>query len=323
MGVFGLGLPWAAIAAPPTPAGPLPANIEKFLVRTNSPENAEVPFYVRVPRGYQAGAQGGNKLYRVLLAIPYLNEDGLRIVTEDGGLLTAADELGWFVISPTFHQAKTEVHDRRLSYYYPETFSGRAVLAALDQVAKKYPISTTGLLVHGFSGGAEFGHRFALWAPDRVAAVVVNSSSWFDPPTAGCKQIAWLVTIGEADPSFQNTLSFVSGLKEEGASPVLRTYIAMTHERGAQVPKLDIAFLEFYDDLTRDKMGAQPPLLPPPPKPPLEEAAMPYVGDTQDYRYYKNTPENVADIPDDSRVYLPSEAVARAWGAADEEAAQQ
>jgi pimeloyl-ACP methyl ester carboxylesterase len=324
IGVCGPEWPLAAVANPsPTAEPELAPNVEKFIVRTRSPENSEIPFYVRIPSGYYAQAQGPNKLHRVLFSCPYFNEDGFKNVTEDGGLLSLADERGWFVISPTFHQGKAEVHDRKRSYYYPEEFSGQAVLDALDQIRQKYPIATVGLLLHGFSGGAEFVHRFAIWAPERVAAVVVNSSSWFDGPTPGCKQVAWLVTIGESDPSYENTLSFVAKLKDAGASPLLRSYIAMTHERGAQVPKLDMEFLKFYDDLTRNKMAAQLPLGAAEPKAPLDQAAMPYVGDAQEWKYYKNTPDNVEDIPDDSRVYLPSAAVAQAWGSADAEAANQ
>ncbi len=322
--VFGLGLSWAGIAdSLPTPTAALPPNVEKFFVKTKSPENSEIPFYVRVPSGYQAQSQEPKKLYRVLFSCPYFNGDGIKNVTENGGLLSLADERGWFVIAPTFHQEKSETHDRKHSYYYPEEFSGQAVLDALDQIRQKYPIATVGLLLHGFSGGAEFVHRFAIWAPERVAAVVVNSSSWFDAPTPACKQVAWLVTIGESDPSYEETLSFVAKLKDAGASPLLRSYIAMTHERGAQVPKLDMEFLKFYDDLTRNRMAAQLPMGATEPKPPLGQAAMPYVGDAQEWKYYKNTPDNVEDIPDDSRVYLPSAAVAQAWGSADAEAANQ
>ena len=79
----------------------------------------------------------------------------------------------------------------------------------METVAKKYPIDPTRIFMQGLSGGAQFVHRFAIWAPERVTAVAINSSSWFDEPNAKCNQVAWLVTIGESDASFTNTLEFV------------------------------------------------------------------------------------------------------------------
>jgi hypothetical protein len=69
------------------------------------------------------------------------------------------------------------VHDRNLSYYYPKTFSGKAVLEALDLIEK---ISTTGLLLHRLSLGAQSVHRFAIRAPETAVAVhgSVNPTNW-------------------------------------------------------------------------------------------------------------------------------------------------
>lgn len=301
----------------PSASPQIPTGIEKFTIKTISRENAEVPFYVRVPRDYLANPK--KKLYRVLFSCPILNGGGLTTVTQNGALLAAADERGWFVVSATFHTDKAKVRDRKECYYYPETFSGQAVLDALDQIQQKYPIATVGLLLEGLSGGSQFVHRFAIWAPGRVAAIVVNSSSWFDEPKPSSQQIAWMLTVGESDPSYENSLAFVAQLKATGAVPLFRSFIGMMHERHGLAPKLEIEFLKYYDDLTRSSMAARAKLLYPDAKPPLPAAAMPYVGDAQDWTFVKNTPDNVEDIPEDSRVYLPSLPVAQAWGNADED----
>jgi len=294
----------------------LPDGVEKFVVPTKSKENAEVPFYVRIPAGYRQHPE--SKSYRVLLSCPVVNGDGLKNLTANSEFPAVADERGWFIVSPTFKQTGAETRDRKLSYYYPETFSGKAVLDALDLIQKKYPIATDGLLLHGFSGGAQFVHRFAIWMPDRVVAVVVNSSSWFDDPSEKSQQIGWLVTIGESDPSYENTLMFVQKLKQAGALPVLRSYLAMTHERGAKVPALDTEFLKFYDDLTRDKLSAKRSFFSPKPQPMIPASRMPFVADTQKWRYYKSTSDAAKEIPEEERIYLPSETIAKLWGTAEE-----
>ena len=204
--------PCLALAQQPT-ASPtpevIPPGFEKFLVATKSKENLKVPFYVRVPVSFR-NHPDRNK-HRVLFICPAVNADGLVTILQSS-LQSLADERKWFIVAPTFQQLASEVHYRKLSYYYPETFSGKAVLDALDLIEKKYPISTTGLLLHGLSGGAQFVHRLAIWAPERVAAVAVNSSSWFDDPNEKSQTVAWLVTIGESDP--QETTASKSGVLE-------------------------------------------------------------------------------------------------------------
>jgi pimeloyl-ACP methyl ester carboxylesterase len=306
----------------PSPTPPLPANVEVFLVRTRSEQNREVPFYLRKPAGYDPTVRG--VAHRILFICPVFNGDGSIVVRGERGyqpLINLADRRGWFVLCPTFKQAGGEVRNRRKSYYYPEEFSGKAVLDALDLIAKKYPVDTERLLMQGLSGGAQFVHRFALWAPERVTAVAVNSSSWFDPPNPKAALCAWLVTIGDSDASYSNSVEFVAGLRDAGASPLFRSYLGMVHEGSPKVDALNAAFLTFYDEQTRHQLGNVRGIRErqDPPKA-LSGSEMPYLGDSQDWRYYPNTADNLDTVPPDVRIALPSEEIARLWG--EPEAAQ-
>jgi len=310
----GLGVTCGAQVAKEAP--PLPENVEVFTVRTRSEQNREVPFYLRKPRDYDPAAKGIT--YRLLLICPVFNGDGSVVVRGERGyqpLVELADAQRWFILCPTFKQAGGEVRDRKRSYYYPEAFSGKAVLDALDLVAKKYPVDATRLLLQGLSGGAQFVHRFALWAPERVTAVAVNSSSWFDPPNPKAALCAWLVTIGDSDASFSNSIEFVTQLQEAGAAPIIRSYLGMVHEGSPKVDALNAAFLTFYDDLTRDQLG-KPRGIRERQNPPksLAGADMPFVGDSQDWRYYPNTAENREAVAPDSCLFLPDEKIAWLWG---------
>jgi hypothetical protein len=293
-------------------AQPLPPNIETFTIRVRSDGQREVPFFVRIPKAYDAKDKA--RVHRVLFICPVISGDGVAAMGKEPELLRLADERGWFVMSASFKRSGKDVHDRKTMYYYPETFSGRAVLAALEQVAKKYPIDTNRLFLQGLSGGAQFVHRFAIWAPERVAAVAVNSSSWFDAPNAKSNQMAWLITIGESDRSFNNTLAFVDQLREVGAAPLFRSYLGMVHEDSEPARRLNAAFLAFYDDLTKSELGRRPASITRPDElKALAGEAMAFVGDSQDWKHWENTPENRDMIVEDSRVYLPSEEIARLW----------
>jgi hypothetical protein len=301
----------ATDSAPASP--PWPSNLDEFFVETTSPDNKLVPFYVRIPKNFDPQQPGP---YRILLICPYHNHDGF--VTITGGeankeLLDVADERKWFVVTPTLIQ-KGDVRDRALCYYYPEKFSGKAVLDALDQIAQKYPVDINHIFVQGLCGGAQFTHRFALWAPDRVVAAAINSSSWFDDPPPTCNQVAWFVAIGDSDPSFENTMGFVGKLQDAGATPLFRSYIGMVHEGDRRVVHLDAEFLKFYDDQTKGQLGKAKDLFQTSPTLAMQGKDMPFVGDNQTWEYVPNSDANRALISEDSRVYLPSQEIADVWG---------
>lgn len=304
---------------PSPPPRPLPSNVETFTIRTRSPENRQIPFYLRIPSGYDAARK--DTVHRLLFICPVLNGDADTVIRGEAGyqdLLDLAEEQGWFVLSATFQQQPEAVMDRRASYYYPEAFSGRAVLDALDQVAKNHRIDPTRILMQGLSGGAQFVHRFAIWAPDRVTAVAINSSSWFDPPNAKCNQVAWLVTIGESDTSFGNSLEFVDHLRAAGATPLFRSYVGMAHEGSGAVTQMNLAFLKFYDEATRSQLGKKRTAFTKPEDlRALGLDKMAFVGDSQDWRYLPNTPENREEVAEDYRIYLPNKEIARLWGTED------
>ena len=293
----------------------LPERVVEFKIKTHSDENKELPFYLRRPLNYRPGTP-----CRLLFLCPHLNQDALKMLAASQTWLTLADERGWFVLTCTFRTDRNKVQDRKLSYYYPETFSGKAVLDALEQVAKKYPtVDTERLLMQGLSGGAQFVHRFAIWAPDRVTAVAVNSSSWFDAPNANCNRVAWLVTIGESDASYNNSLELADRLRNVGAAPVFRSYLGMVHEGSPLVDRLNMEFLKFYDDLTKKDLGKKRSAL----TPLAERLAMPgdkmpWVGDSQNWKYVRNTALAREGIAEDSRIYLPNDAIATLWGKAEE-----
>lgn len=300
---------------PMATVAPLPERVETFNIKTRSELNKEIPFYVRTPKNYHSG-----RAYRMLFLCPYLNQEGLEKLAMSPEWLALADLRGWFILTCTFKQPKEAAQDRKVSYYYPETFSGRALLEALDISAKKYQVDTSRLLMQGLSGGAQFVHRFALWAPDRVTAVAINSSSWFDAPNDKCNRLAWLITIGEADPSYNASLDMVDRLRNAGAAPVFRSYLGMVHEGSPVVDRMDMEFLKFYDELTDKDLGKpRSALTPATERLALHGEKMPYVGDSQDWKFMPNTAEAKDNIPEDARIYLPSSGIAKLWGQKEEE----
>lgn len=291
----------------------LPSNVEKFFIKTRSPENREMPFYLRSPEGWK---KEEGRTHRMVFLCPYAKQSGLEKMLGIRWLLEVADARGWFVMSATFNLNMKATRDRESSYYYPESFSGKALVDALGIAARKYPVDGERIFIEGNSGGAQFTHRFAMVAPERVDAAVVNSCSWFDVPEESAAGVAWLFLIGESDPSYESSLEVVDNLREVGAAPLFRSYIGKGHVvTGGEVDNLVREFLICCDDRTKGSLGKK--------RSRLDAAAeslamkaeeMPFVGDGQLWTYRENTPGNVEDLPEDSRVFLPNKAVAKIWG---------
>ncbi|WP_433503283.1 alpha/beta hydrolase [Pseudonocardia halophobica] len=88
-----------------------------------------------------------------------------------------AEEHGCLVVAPLFPAGADEPGD--LSGYKRLEFRGTrydlVLLAMLDEIALRYPVRTDRFHLHGFSGGGQFAHRFALLHPERLASVSVGA----------------------------------------------------------------------------------------------------------------------------------------------------
>ena len=128
------------------------------------------------------------------------------------------------------------------------------------------------------------------------------------------------MTIGESDPAFDASLEFVSKLKACGALPLYKAYLGMLHEGDPRASKMNAAFLTFYDKLTAVSLGKPISLMDKQRTNMVFTAKeMPFVGDSQDWRYWPNNAENQDKVGDESRIYLPSEEIAKLWGQQEDE----
>lgn len=83
---------------------------------------------------------------------------------------------GCIVIAPLFPTGVTgpgELHDYKFIDYGGVRFD-EVFLSMVDEVAAKYRIRAR-LLMHGFSGGGHFAHRFFYLHPQRLAAVSIGA----------------------------------------------------------------------------------------------------------------------------------------------------
>ncbi|MGO4409282.1 MULTISPECIES: hypothetical protein [unclassified Brevundimonas] len=74
----------------------------------------------------------------------------------------------------------------------------RALQTAVDEVGVRYGLETDRFDLMGFSGGAQFAHRFALHFPRAVRRVVVAAAGWY---TYLDRDFAYPLGVGEGEMS--------------------------------------------------------------------------------------------------------------------------
>lgn len=236
----------------------------------------KVEFFYREPSGIPAG---------VLLLVPGYNGSGSAMLDERW--CRFADEQALVLLAPTF-QTSPEQLKKEKGYYYPDQGSGTQVEMALGEVKRKLGVKTDKVLIFGFSAGAHFAHRFALWKPGRVRAFVAYSAAWWSEPKATLRDVPALIMCGESDERYEATRAFMEKALALHLPWVWRSYKNTGHQLTPAVRSMAEVFLAHYAGEGRGEV---------------------LYGDIQRYRA---GPEKDS-IPEEVRIELPSPTVAETW----------
>jgi pimeloyl-ACP methyl ester carboxylesterase len=123
--------------------------------------------------------------------------------------LPAAIQYGFPLIAPTFSAVAFPGY-QRLSGADGPMAAANAFRLMLSDVAAEFGFDTAEVDLVGFSGGAQFAHRFAMVDPGRVRRMVLASSGWFtllDPARPFPEGIAASATLNGATVAIDRFLS--------------------------------------------------------------------------------------------------------------------
>jgi len=96
------------------------------------------------------------------------------------GLLAEADRSGWLVVAPTLPY-RDYMDPVKLAE--DDVLLSQMLAATLDALPSRLGLKLQpSVLVYGFSRGAQLAHRFALFFPERVAAVAAISAGTYTLP---------------------------------------------------------------------------------------------------------------------------------------------
>lgn len=88
-----------------------------------------------------------------------------------------AEEHGCAVLAPLFPAGidePGELHNYKFIEYHGIRYD-QVLLDIVEEVGERYDLDTERFLIHGFSGGGQFVHRFLYLHPDRLAAASIGA----------------------------------------------------------------------------------------------------------------------------------------------------
>lgn len=127
--------------------------------------------YLYVPRSWRPGGP-------LLVAVHGISRNAREQVQLFSGW---ADRCGFAILAPLF--ARDRYRDyQRLGLEKGGRRADEFLNAALDAFERWTGAPVPDISLFGFSGGAQFAHRYALLHPDRIRAVVLGSAGWYTMP---------------------------------------------------------------------------------------------------------------------------------------------
>ena len=90
-----------------------------------------------------------------------------------------AERSGRVLIAPLFSEEQCRRYQKVI---LDRCQADRALFATLREVAEETGVQVERFDLFGFSGGAQFAHRFALLHPERVGRLAVASAGWYSMP---------------------------------------------------------------------------------------------------------------------------------------------
>jgi len=161
-------------------------------IETSNYANRHLKFFLYIPEKVLSNKEEKHPL---LVCVPGLSGNGEAFA---GTVFRDfADREGFVIIAPSFVWDEKNWNDKR-SYQYPSVWSGDALIDIVNKVTYKYEVNLDGYYLFGYSAGAQFVLRFAVWKPFLcVACAEYGSGGHVEPDESN--SVSFLLGVGEKD----------------------------------------------------------------------------------------------------------------------------
>ena len=166
----------------------------------------------------------------------------------------------------------------------------------VDGLIKDYQLPKDGWFLYGMSRGGQWAHRIALREPELFSAIHIHINSSYDKPVPEAAGMLWLVTTGELEAGYPYSKRFYAAARALSYPMIYNAEAKLGHADSPATDRLSTAFFNYAWDR---KNG-------------VPASAERFVGNYETHEYV--TLKEAARVPDQVRVYLPTKALADAWG---------
>jgi hypothetical protein len=307
----------------------------EHVVQTGNPAQPQITIFLRPPLGMTDASQAQGVLCLSLLAGSL---DGVKAQLQGnnvgqslGGILQFAQDHKLIIIC----WGSRGLWDPRKSWDDLSTDSAWDTDKSFDQVAeawtngvqyfiKQYGIPSSGYLLWGMSGSAQYACRLALRKPEYFLAIHAHIPSSFDKPTPEGSRILWCLTTGEKESGYERSLRFYAQCRALGYPMVYKAIVGLGHAESPISDNLGLKFFEYaltarqkratYDEALNNPLTAYDstqtngqPLLPW-----LDSFRKPaFVGDAVNQGIFPYDQRDM--VPLGFQVALPTKEIAEAW----------
>ncbi|MDJ0852902.1 MAG: hypothetical protein QNK04_31415 [Myxococcota bacterium] len=188
----------------------------------------DVDYFAFRPASARAGA-------RVVVAVHGISEHA---AGHARALSHLAERHGVIVVAPHFNQPDFRDY-QRLGRLGRGARADRALERVLDELSLSTGASTERFFLFGFSGGAQFAHRYVMAHPRRVVSAALASAGWYTWPDRkqaypyGLKRIRRLHDLEfEPDAFLRVPILLTVGDQDTERDPALRTSEALDRQQG-------------------------------------------------------------------------------------------
>lgn len=225
-------------------------------IPSKAPENrmsgSRAGYYLYIPKSV---SRRGDTPAPLLVFLPGQNVRADHALP--GILKNMAEEEGFVILALTFYYTgMTPVED---SYLYPRKWSGFAMMEVIQEVKKKNNLSFTGIYLYGFSAGAQFALRFALYRPELCVACAAHACGGSIIPRSH-SDVRFFVTVGARDEPHRIEIhdEFIKAAKDLNLDVQSKIYPQLSHNPRSDQLRDVQAFLQdsFIPNRTEEKRMA-------------------------------------------------------------------
>lgn len=169
--------------------------------------------------------------YSLFIAIHWLNGTARQQINEWKFL---ANKNKYILLCPQFAEGYQKLRNNE----------GAKLIEIISEVEKEFSINREKIFLVGFSGGAQFAHRFVYKHPFVKAACILATREYDSPPVSlAVNKIKYFIGVGESDERYKKMVGFYNLLKRKNYDVTFKSFPLVGHNLHSSIKDSVMKFL--------------------------------------------------------------------------------